>query len=253
MIKLASDIEWDLSLTATVSKVDDLGRRINALGIFTRRLDIYPFDTVAGEMLAKAFSICRAAITLVENQYPDEAFGLLRSLYECSIYLRYITGDCEKRNERARKFIEFGSTSKAFWLAILEKSSDLTEEERQDVNRYKNENQIPNDAKIMTLPWSGVRRLIELVSKAPHPVDAKDSTETLRDKQRAFAYTDTSCYVHCTQSGLNTFSHAWKEQILTRHPYTPSTDTAEKSCAVIQIHLLDIVKYCLYRMNLDFQ
>jgi len=107
--------EWDVSLAATIRRVDDLETSINARSIHTRRPDLYPFDTVAGETLAKAFSICRAAIVLIQSGHPDEAFGMCRSLYECSITLRYITADIERRDERSMRFLKFGVDSKAFW------------------------------------------------------------------------------------------------------------------------------------------
>jgi hypothetical protein len=251
MTELAPNEEWDRSLPATISQVYSLEERINARGIYTRRMDLYPFDTVAGEMIAKAFAICRSAIVLLQSGYPDEAFGLCRSLYECSIYLRYITSDTEKRDELSRKFLEFGVTSKAFWFELLDKSPTLAAEQREDVIRYKAENQIPNDSRAMFAPWSGVKELARTVSKAPHPTDAEDSTEGIRDKQRAIAYTDTSCYVHCTQPGLNTYTHDWKEPIQTQHPYTPSTNTIQKTCMVIQVHLPEIIKYCLYGMQAE--
>jgi hypothetical protein len=243
--------ECDFSLAATISRVEGLEKSVNDRWICTRRPDIYPFDTVAGEMLAKAFSICRAAITLIQRDYPDEAFGLCRSLYECSIYLRHITRDSENRNELSRNFLEFGVASKAFWFDLLEKSSTLTEEQRGDVIRYKDENKIPDDSKIMFRPWSGDQNLIRSASKSPHPIDPEDSSEVDRDKQRAVAYTDTSCYVHCTQPGLNTFSHEWKEAIHTKHPYAPSVNTAQKACMVIQVHLPEVIKYCFYGMQVE--
>jgi hypothetical protein len=172
----------DFSLPATIEIISKLEKTINDLGIYTRRLDIYPFDTVAGEMLSKAFALSRAAALLVEHGYPDEAFGLCRSLYECSIYLRYITQ--QERDERANKFLEFGVTSKAFWFDLLDKGSKLTPAERQDIEQYKAENQIPDDPKRITQPWSEVRKFIEKVSKEPHPIDPDTSTEAFRLKER---------------------------------------------------------------------
>lgn len=242
--------EPNLSLAATITLVDDREKNVDALWIFTRRLDLYPFDTVAGEMLSKAFAISRAAIILIQSDYPDEAFGLCRTLYECCINLRNITRNDGKRDDLSRKFLEFGVASKAFWFDLLDKSS-LTDEQRQDINRYKSENLIPDDPKIMFPHWSRVSRFIEMVSKEPHPCDVEDSNETLRDKQRAIAYTDTSCYVHGTQPGLNTHSYDWKEPIKIRHPYNPSTNTAQKACILIQVYLPEVIKYCLYGMQVE--
>jgi hypothetical protein len=155
------------SLDGTIALVDALEKTVNDLQIFTRRLDFYPFDTVA---------------------------------------------------------------------------------ERDDIERYKRENKIPDDPKRITQPWSGVRRLIERASKEPHPIDPDDSTEAFRDRQRAIAYTDTSAYVHCTQPGLNAYSYGWKEPIRIKGPHAAAS-IASKACFVLQVQLREIVRYCLFGMG----
>jgi hypothetical protein len=238
------------SLDATIRKVNSLEETINKLAIRTRRLDQYPFDTVAGELLAKTFALSRSAILLIQNGYPDEAFGLCRSLYESCIYLRYITREPAKRDERSHQFLQFGVNSKAFWFSMLNNNAKLSPQEQEDIRRYKVENGIPDDPRTITQPWSGGRQLIEKASRKHHPLDATDSTEQLRDKQRALGYVDTSSYVHCTQPGLNSYSHAWKETIRVGDSYNPSTNSSQKSCAVIQIHFAEIVGYCLFGMGI---
>lgn len=210
---------------------------------------MYPFDSVAGEIICKAFAVARSAILLVQNGYPDEAFGLCRSLYESAIYLRYITQDPDQRNERAVAFLKFGVTSKAFWFSLLAEGSTLSDAQLQEIAKYKAENQIPDDPKIITRPWSGIWGLIEKVSKQPHPTDADTSTEIFRTKQRAIAYTDTSSYVHCTQPGLNNYSYEWKEPILVRKS-RDRTRMAQKTCILIQDYLKEIVRYSLFGLNL---
>ena len=155
------------------------GKRINARGIYTRRMDLYPFDTVAGEMIAKAFAICRSAIVLLQSGYPDEAFGLCRSLYECSMYLRYITSDTEKRDELSRKFLGSASLRKRFGSSYW-KESDARGRATRRRDSLQGRDQIPNDSRAMFAPWSGVKELARTVSKAPHPTDAEDSTEGIR-------------------------------------------------------------------------
>jgi hypothetical protein len=248
MGQVTSD-EQAFSLEATIGHIDTLEKTINDLQVYTRRSGTYPFDTVAGEMLAKAFALSRSAILLVQHGYPDEAFGLCRSLYECSIYLRYITRERDQLDERSREFLKFGVTSKAFWFDLLDRNSSLTQEEREDIERYKGENKIPDDPKRVTQPWSGVWKLIEKISKEQHPVDADTSTEAFREKEKAIGYTDTSSYVHCTQPGLNSYAYDWKEPILIRKSRSLKTNTAFKTCMVIQVHLREIARYCLFGMD----
>jgi hypothetical protein len=237
------------SLELTIEEVDGLEREINDFRILTRRADIYPFDTVAGELLGKSFALARAAILLIEQGFPDEAFGLCRSLYEAAIYLRYVTKDSECMHERATAFLKFGRDSKAFWAQLLKSSGSLTAEEIEEIDQYITENEIPDDPKIITRPWSGVWKLIEKISVESHPLDAPSSSKELRDKQRAFAYTDTSSYVHCTQPSLNHYALDWKELISIGRPSRGAAGNASKACLAIQVHLREIVRYCLFGMK----
>jgi len=246
-----SDRTQAFSLLKTIEVIESQERVINNLRIHTRRPDMYPFDTVAGEMLSKAFALSRAAIVLVQHGYPDEAFGLCRSLYECSMYLRYITQDEKKRDERASKFLQFGVTSKAFWFDLLDKNSHLTQSQRQGIHRYKAENKIPDDPKRITRSWSEVSKFIEKVSKESHPTDANTSTEASRLKEKAIAYTDSSCYVHCTQPGLNSYAFDWKEPIVIRQSRDVEHNMAAKTCIVIQDYLRAVTRYCLFGTGLD--
>jgi Family of unknown function (DUF5677) len=238
-----------LSIDATIEQIEFLQKTINDLSIYTRRLDRYPFDTVAGEIVAKAFALSRSAILLAQNGFPDEAFGMCRSLYESAIYLRYITQDPSERDIRSRAFLDFGVTSKAFWFEMLSKSS-ITQEEREEAERYKAENEIPDDPKRVTQPWSGVRRLVERISKEPHPSDLDDSTQDLREKEKAIGYTDTSSYVHCTQPGLNSYTYRWKEPILLPRS-SRANSSAQKTCMLIRVHLVEIIRYSLFGMGLS--
>ncbi len=61
-----SPVEEQLfSLQATIEYVNSLEKTINDLSIYPRRQDFYPFETVAGEMIAKSFALSRSAILLV--------------------------------------------------------------------------------------------------------------------------------------------------------------------------------------------
>jgi len=242
-------MEEMFTIPSTIEFVDGLEEIVNIMSIYTRRLDFYPFDTVAGELISKCFALARSAILLIQNGYPDEAFGLCRSLYESSIYLRYITRDREQQGVRANKFLEFGHSSKAFWMDLLTKSN-LSDAEREDVSRYKDEFQIPDDLKRITQPWSEVRRFIETFSKLDHPADSLYSTETFRLQEKAISYTDASSYVHCTQPGINSYSYAWTEPIITKNTRNGQNGTAHKACMSIQTNLRAVVRYCLFGLGL---
>lgn len=237
------------SFKATIEFVNSLEKTVNDLGICTRRIDYYPFDVVAGEAMVKAFALCRSVIVLVQNGFPDEAFGLCRSLYELSIYLRYITVDPELVQERALTFLLFGLKAKGFWADILRKSDTLTNQQREDIERYIAENKIPIDPKLVTRPWSGIRGMIEKYSKQPHPTDAPDVDEMTRDRDRAVSYIDTSSYVHCTQPALEGCAFDWKERIVLPKPNRYVMNKIPTICMVIHLHLRGVVRHSLFGMN----
>ncbi|HEV2136756.1 MAG TPA: DUF5677 domain-containing protein [Terracidiphilus sp.] len=246
MMKTPEDI---LTVESTTRLIDELEAFVNNMSVYTRRPDLYPFDTVAGELLSKCFALSRSALLLIQSGYSDEAFGLCRSLYESSIYLRYITREPEQRERRATDYLEFGVTSKAFWFDLL-MQGDLTSAERTDIEMYKAENAIPDDPKIVTQPWSGRRRFIETFSKMAHPTDSSASTEHFRLKDKAISYTDTSSYVHCTQPGLNSYTFEWREPIRVRRSKPDMGNTAFKTCLMIHTHLRAVVRYCLFGWGL---
>lgn len=245
------DEEQTFSVEATTSFIDRFENDINELCVFSRRFDYYPFDAIAGEMIAKSFALSRSAILLIQGGYQDEALGLCRSLYESAMYLRYITEERNALFERSIAFLKFGVTSKAFWLYLAGQSSSITQQERGGLERYRIENRIPvADENAAARPWSGKKGLIKTVSERPHPLDAVDSTVHKRKAERALAYTDTSSYVHCTQPGLNAYAYAVREPIIIRKSHNMfRIDTAQRACVIIQVQLNEVVRYCFYGMN----
>jgi Family of unknown function (DUF5677) len=238
------------SFEATIALVDSLQRNINDLRIFTRRGDHYTFDVVAGEIIAKAFMLCRAVIVLVQSDFPDEAFALCRSLFELSVYLRYITREPELLQTRSMDFLRFGVNAKGFWVDLLDKSDTITDDQRIEIERYKSENDIPNDPKLVTQPWSGVWRFIEKYSKQSHPTDTPDSDEKTRDRDRAISYTDTSSYVHCTQPGLDRYAYDWREPIQLPKSDGQNRGNVSKICIVIHVHLRAVIRYSLFGLQI---
>jgi hypothetical protein len=204
---------------------------------------------VAGELISKCFALSRSAVILIHAGYPDEGFGLCRSLYESSIYLRYITLDPADRERRAIAFLEFGVSSKAFWFDLL-MQSELPDADLTDIQRYKTENLIPDDPTRMTKPWSGERRFIETFSKLGHPTDSLASAEHFRLKDKAISYNDTSTYVHCTQPGLNSYAFDCKDAISVRRSKISVGNTTFKACMVIHTHLRAVLRYCLFGWGL---
>src|ERR1017187_149825 len=78
---------------------------INALGIYPRNPWMYPFDLVGLATVSKAIALSKACLKLVSSGFPDEAYGLSRSIVECANNLRFVTADWDPRDTHARNYV----------------------------------------------------------------------------------------------------------------------------------------------------
>jgi Family of unknown function (DUF5677) len=237
------------SLAVTKAFVDEMEQKINARNFDLRPLETHPFESIAAEFLSKCFALSRASLLLIEAGFPDEAFGMVRTLVECAANLRYITSDKDKQAARVKSFIDYAITERAVWLELI-KNGSYSEEEKAGAIQFAEELRIPNDPKLAYRTWSGLQRFIITVAEPPHPLDQEGSTPFFRKGQMAADYHGPSCYVHCSQPGLDNY-HPSTAKLLIR-PSDPTThDTSGNTCAIIQIHLREVIRYCFYGMGRD--
>ena len=59
-----------------------IASEINRLGIYPRNPWMYPFDLVGLATVSKAIALSKACLKLVRSGFPDEAYGLSRSIVE---------------------------------------------------------------------------------------------------------------------------------------------------------------------------
>src|SRR5262245_808098 len=88
---------------------------VNRVRIVTRVARKYPFDLIGLATLSKVFALSEACLSLLRAGFPDEAFGLTRSIVECSTNLRYFTTDPTLQNQRSRDYVKYALADKAFW------------------------------------------------------------------------------------------------------------------------------------------
>ena len=98
--------------------VADVEAEVNCIGVIPRDKFLYSFDSIAFEMLSKAFALSKAAISLLDSKFPDEAYGLIRSLVEIVLNLRYLTEDMKKLDELTELFKTQEKLEKQVWLAF---------------------------------------------------------------------------------------------------------------------------------------
>src|SRR5258708_13286329 len=87
---------------------------VNRLGILPRLPYRHPFDILSLAIVSKVFTLSKACLTLLASGFPDEAFGLSRSIVECATNLRFLTAEPAVQYLRSKDFANFARDDKAF-------------------------------------------------------------------------------------------------------------------------------------------
>jgi hypothetical protein len=178
------------------------------------------FDSIAFSILNKAYRLSQACIILLEAGYSDEAFGLARSLIECSLNLRYMTMDPEKADSRSNDYVDFAFCEKKHFLELCRQyfgpGKDLDAVEALNSqegiegrwasivpHRVRVRNLPLNDWKLIEGDWNGWK-----ISSEPHPLDDQINKDRWIKKQFAADYRGCSAMVHCTIRSLDNI-FAW--------------------------------------------
>jgi hypothetical protein len=253
MIALGIALMTTLELIGEIRKVSRFVRiaesEINRLGIYPRPPWMYPFDILGLATVSKAFALSNACLTLVRSGSPDEAFGLSRSLVECSNNLRFITAEWDPQDSGARLFVRHHLADKAYWAHYsLELLSGNPEE--KEIREYMQQEGITPDAKSARRHWSGTKgSFIWETTIIDHPLDGP---VTEKHKKIAYAadYFHTSSYVHCSLPVIDNYA------VEERTPYHVSTSTSLHSTVlptlfIIFLYLHSTIAYALFGMNMD--
>src|SRR5258707_6501602 len=75
----------------------------------------HPFDILSLAIVSKVFTLSKACLTLLASGFPDEAFGLSRSIVECATNLRFLTAEPAVPYPRSGEFAKFARADKTFW------------------------------------------------------------------------------------------------------------------------------------------
>ena len=219
-----------------------------------RNVQRYPFDSIATESLSKAFALAKAILLLIENGFPDEAYGLSRSLVECSLALRYITAVPDDVENRTRKFVYFDQIEQRYWLEQsrqhLSDPAILQEIESSQLAKELDAKQLnPNDA---LRHWSSHRAFVWAATTLDHPLDNTTNMPQHRKEAYAVDYHAPSHYVHCSQRGLNNYFHEPGSAYgVSKGRTMVADDTAPKALFIVCRYLHEIVCYALFGLNLD--
>jgi hypothetical protein len=234
--------------------VAKLEKLVSGMGLFARDPKTAAFDSMALQCISKAFALVRASLLLIEKKFPDEAYGLARSLVECAVGLRYITADPLFQEARTKEFIFYDETERNYWLAQARLFiTDPVTRQRIESSRLAQELDAkklePKDA---FRHWSSHRAFIWEAMTGAHPLDGP--TNTLKHRKAAFAvdYHAPSQYVHCSQPGLDNHFHnpAWVYAVNCRRGEMVD-NTAPKTLYILCQYLHETLCYAFLGLSVD--
>lgn len=193
-------------------------------------------------------------MSLIESGYSDEAYGLARSLVECSLGLRFITAVPDKVEQRTRDFVYFDQMEQRYWLEQSRQHlSDPVLVQEIEASRLAKEldsKQLnPKDA---LRHWSSRRAFVWEATTLDHPLDSTTNMPHHRKAGYAVDHHAPSQYVHCSQRGLNNYFHEPGTIYAVSNGRTMVVDdTAPKALFIICRYLHETVCYALFGLNLD--
>jgi hypothetical protein len=224
---------------------------INAIGMVPRNFDLYPFDMMGLGLLSKAFGLAQSVFVLLDAQFDDEAFGLSRSLVECSLLLRFLTEDRDKIFERTRQYMEFAVADKEYWI-YWARQSGMSDAVAADIEEYAKTWNLAEDPKTATRHWSGRRSGFAWdTMTADHPLDVPGAHETTKKVLYALEYHQTSSYVHCLSTGIDNYLPRDSESFRVVDRSRRWDILYLKVLVLILRHIHACAVYTLYGLNVD--
>lgn len=227
------------------------GSWIQNLAVFPRSSGAF-FDQIVCATLSKALSLADAALVLIERGHPEEAYGLSRSIVECSMNLRYLTQDEDQRENRARDFANFFYKEREFWYAHAKQF--LTDPVLiAEMDRYAAENGIKPNPKPAFAHWSGLKRFIWDVVQMDHPLDGTTFVFKHRKIDNAINYHSPAAFVHASIHGIGGFIKRLFG--ITHKPYQPCLTSdgdeqeGQKTLYTILTHVHLAAGYAMFGMD----
>jgi hypothetical protein len=222
---------------------------INRLGVYPRNPWMYPFDLVGLATVSKTIALSKACLKLMNSGFPDEAYGLSRSIVEGANNLRFMTAEWDASDTRVRNYVKHHLADKAFWAHYaLEQFAGRPEE--KELREYMQQEGITPETKSARRHWSDSKGgFIWETMTIDHPLDGP---VTEKHKKIAYAadYFQTSSFVHCSLPAIDNYAvEEWT-------PFQVSTSTglhgtSQSTLFVVFVYLHSTIAYALFGMNMD--
>ena len=222
---------------------------IENLRIVPRTANKYPFDIVALAMLSKGFALSKACMELLASQHHDEAYGLVRSLVECAVNLRYLTCDSSEQDRRARDFVKYAMADKAYWYHYALEIAK-SQKQKSELRAYAKQYGISPNTKLARQHWSGKSSgFVWEATLLNHPLDGPVD-EKYRRRAHAVDYRQTSGFVHCGLPAID--CHYVDDGVPFRvSPSSGHHETHQSTLFIILIYIHSSISYVLHGLNID--
>jgi len=224
---------------------------VQDLSIYPRCAERYTFDHVVFGTLSKAFSLADAALVLIENHHAEEAFGLSRSLVECTLNLRYLTENQSEQAERAMAFASFFFKEKQYWLAQAKEFFKNDAVALAEFDKHARDNNIVADPKPALEHWSGKSRFTWQTVKEDHPLDGPLNKFSHRKIDFAIGYHQTSAYVHGSFHAVESFFPEERAVYTPRLVSNGDEQQGQKTLFEVVRYIHQSVRYAMFGMQID--
>jgi len=241
------EIEQIAKLEAYLKRVKS---EVDGIKFYPRRLDRYPFDTIASSMISKGFALSSASVTLLREDLPDEAYGLSRSVVEGALILRYLTSDPSLQHDRAIEFAGFSFSYKNFWLHHA-REQFAGKPEITEIERHARQWKLTGDPKPAMRHWSKLRSFTWEAQTMPHPLDGPSLTQGFKIRQYAVDYFQTSQWVHCSQPALDNYVPELGRPFVVSGSSQNFGNPAHSVLYILLVHVHGILGYALFGLGID--
>lgn len=223
---------------------------INQMSIVPRSVDEMPFESVALAALSKIVALAKASLALLEADYPDEAYGLSRSLVECATNLRYLTEEPKLRDQRTQDFTHYALADKSYWLHhAFEQFAGRPEED--EIRKYAASIGINPETKAANRHWSGVNGFVWTTALGAHPLDNPATSKPSKRMSYAVDYHQTSSFVHCAQPALDNYCPEANKPFRISPSSCEYHKSFQKVLFIIVIYVHSAIYYALFGLGLE--
>lgn len=239
-------------ITKLETYIECLRSEIEGLEILPRLLFEYPIDSIALGMLSKAFALSRACLLLLRSDFPDEAYGLSRSIVEITLILRYITSNLDLQAKRAVQFLTYSVDFKNYWLYFARKAYE-GKPEAEEIERYAKLYKLSGDPSKAQKHWSELRGFTREARKLNHPLDGLTIDDNFKSRSHAVDYFQTSQYVHCSQPAIDHYVPAEGRAFVISSSFFVGISTDQRVLYSVLNHLHATAAYALFALGMERQ